>query len=116
MPEYLYMLQHPNSSMYGPETVKPTLVPCTSTQATTVAQSDEYYEDEAETTPSTNTLCFVNASVTPDPEAVETRHEYMTRENVYIGLMFGSKALVQLITNPFVGPMTNRCDTCEFVV
>ena len=30
-------------------------------------------------------------------------------ENVLVGAMFASKAFVQLLTNPFVGPMTNRC-------
>lgn len=29
-------------------------------------------------------------------------------ENVKVGLMFASKAIVQLITNPFIGPLTNR--------
>lgn len=29
-------------------------------------------------------------------------------ENVHVGLMFGSKALVQLIANPLIGPWTNK--------
>ncbi|XP_008320784.2 synaptic vesicular amine transporter [Cynoglossus semilaevis] len=29
-------------------------------------------------------------------------------ENVKVGLLFASKATVQLITNPFIGPLTNR--------
>jgi hypothetical protein len=29
-------------------------------------------------------------------------------ENVHVGLMFGSKALVQLIANPMIGPWTNK--------
>jgi hypothetical protein len=29
-------------------------------------------------------------------------------ENLYVGLMFGSKALIQLIANPFIGPWTNK--------
>lgn len=32
----------------------------------------------------------------------------LTNENVKVGLMFASKATVQLITNPFIGPLTNR--------
>uniref|UniRef100_A0AC34GQ82 Major facilitator superfamily (MFS) profile domain-containing protein n=1 Tax=Panagrolaimus sp. ES5 TaxID=591445 RepID=A0AC34GQ82_9BILA len=36
------------------------------------------------------------------------RHETLSEENVHVGLMFGSKALVQLITNPFIGPVTNK--------
>lgn len=33
-------------------------------------------------------------------------------ENVKVGLMFASKAIVQLITNPFIGPLTNRYVLC----
>uniref|UniRef100_A0A3B5K7Q7 Synaptic vesicular amine transporter n=1 Tax=Takifugu rubripes TaxID=31033 RepID=A0A3B5K7Q7_TAKRU len=32
----------------------------------------------------------------------------LTNENVKVGMMFASKATVQLITNPFIGPLTNR--------
>ncbi|XP_006625565.1 chromaffin granule amine transporter [Lepisosteus oculatus] len=34
--------------------------------------------------------------------------DYLVEENVRVGLLFASKALVQLLTNPFVGPLTNR--------
>jgi hypothetical protein len=30
------------------------------------------------------------------------------KENQWVGVMFASKAFVQLITNPFIGPLTNR--------
>ncbi|KAF7634799.1 MFS domain-containing protein [Meloidogyne graminicola] len=36
------------------------------------------------------------------------RHEALADENVHVGLMFGSKALIQLITNPLIGPLTNK--------
>lgn len=32
----------------------------------------------------------------------------LTNENIKVGMMFASKATVQLITNPFIGPLTNR--------
>ncbi|XP_072247677.1 synaptic vesicular amine transporter [Leuresthes tenuis] len=32
----------------------------------------------------------------------------LLNENVKVGLLFASKATVQLITNPFIGPLTNR--------
>jgi hypothetical protein len=32
----------------------------------------------------------------------------MNKLNTKIGLMFASKPLVQLLTNPFIGPLTNR--------
>uniref|UniRef100_A0A3B5M6C1 Major facilitator superfamily (MFS) profile domain-containing protein n=1 Tax=Xiphophorus couchianus TaxID=32473 RepID=A0A3B5M6C1_9TELE len=33
---------------------------------------------------------------------------HFVKENVRVGLLFASKALVQLLVNPFVGPLTNR--------
>lgn len=45
----------------------------------------------------------------PDLELVlRNRHRDILDENIYVGLMFASKAIMQLITNPFVGPLTNR--------
>lgn len=40
--------------------------------------------------------------------AREVRHQDILNENVAVGLMFASKAILQLIANPFVGPITNR--------
>lgn len=36
------------------------------------------------------------------------RHAELADENVKVGLLFASKAIVQLLTNPFIGPVTNR--------
>ncbi|VDM24535.1 unnamed protein product [Toxocara canis] len=44
----------------------------------------------------------------PTKEEARERHETLAEENVYVGLMFGSKALVQLLTNPWIGPLTNK--------
>lgn len=35
-------------------------------------------------------------------------NDQLLNENVKVGLLFASKATVQLITNPFIGPLTNR--------
>ena len=35
-------------------------------------------------------------------------NRFLEEENVRVGLLFASKALVQLLVNPFVGPLTNR--------
>lgn len=32
----------------------------------------------------------------------------MNKLNTKVGLMFASKPIVQLIANPFIGPLTNR--------
>uniref|UniRef100_A0A1I8A661 MFS domain-containing protein n=1 Tax=Steinernema glaseri TaxID=37863 RepID=A0A1I8A661_9BILA len=43
-----------------------------------------------------------------NPEEEALRHKLLAEENVQVGLMFGSKALIQLITNPLIGPLTNK--------
>ena len=35
-------------------------------------------------------------------------HEELSGETVELGILLASKALVQMITNPFIGPLTNR--------
>lgn len=35
----------------------------------------------------------------------------MNKLNTKVGLMFASKPVVQLIVNPFIGPLTNKFDT-----
>ena len=47
-------------------------------------------------------------SATLSPKMKQDRHKTLTEENVHVGLMFGSKALVQLLTNPWIGPLTNK--------
>merc|ERR1711963_782546 len=39
---------------------------------------------------------------------LEQKHKELVEENFEVGVMFASKAFVQLIANPFVGPLTNR--------
>ena len=39
------------------------------------------------------------------------KHKELVKENVEVGVMFASKAVVQLIANPFVGPLTNKYET-----
>ena len=41
-------------------------------------------------------------------EAKEQEYAEYGDANVKAGIMFGSKALVQMLFNPFVGPITNR--------
>lgn len=47
----------------------------------------------------------------PSPDGAKgctENNEFLEQENVRVGLMFASKAMVQLVVNPFVGPLTNR--------
>ncbi|KAF2981240.1 hypothetical protein EK904_014591 [Melospiza melodia maxima] len=46
--------------------------------------------------------------VTPAPSDCPKDDKELLNENVRVGLLFASKATVQLMTNPFIGPLTNR--------
>ncbi|CAG9534686.1 unnamed protein product [Cercopithifilaria johnstoni] len=56
----------------------------------------------------TNKNSKMDQRVIPNAAEEMKRHNTLTEENVYVGLMFGSKALVQLLTNPWIGPLTNK--------
>ncbi|XP_071655548.1 chromaffin granule amine transporter isoform X3 [Patagioenas fasciata] len=44
----------------------------------------------------------------PQPSSCPEGQEFLANENVRVGLLFASKALVQLVVNPAVGVLTNR--------
>lgn len=44
----------------------------------------------------------------PPPNGCPQGEEFLTQENMRVGLLFASKALVQLLVNPSVGLLTNR--------
>lgn len=48
------------------------------------------------------------AQLPPDSTDCPRSTNKLINENVKVGMLFASKATVQLITNPFVGPITNR--------
>uniref|UniRef100_A0A8C3TL08 Solute carrier family 18 member A1 n=1 Tax=Chelydra serpentina TaxID=8475 RepID=A0A8C3TL08_CHESE len=50
---------------------------------------------------------LTGASLPPKNSCVDGE-EFLMEENVRVGLLFASKALMQLTINPFVGPLTNR--------
>lgn len=39
---------------------------------------------------------------------LDERHKELVGETVEVGLMFASKAFVQLLVNPIVGPLTHK--------
>ena len=45
---------------------------------------------------------------TNETNSRKDRHRDIMHENMVVGLMFASKSITQLITNPFVGSLTNR--------
>ncbi|KAM9609544.1 chromaffin granule amine transporter isoform 2-T2 [Morphnus guianensis] len=44
----------------------------------------------------------------PVPSGCPEGEEFLAKENVRVGLLFASKALIQLVVNPIVGLLTNR--------
>ncbi|NWU98469.1 VMAT1 protein, partial [Upupa epops] len=48
------------------------------------------------------------ASIAPLPSNCPEGEEFLAKENIRVGLLFASKALVQLVVNPSVGLLTNR--------
>ncbi|XP_030642819.1 synaptic vesicular amine transporter [Chanos chanos] len=52
---------------------------------------------------------FTSTAITPhNTTDCPKGDEQLLNENVKVGLLFASKATVQLLTNPFIGPLTNR--------
>ncbi|CAL8298113.1 unnamed protein product [Merluccius merluccius] len=47
-------------------------------------------------------------ALAPQGDDCPNSSKKLLNENVKVGLLFASKATVQLITNPFIGPLTNR--------
>ncbi|XP_041645943.1 synaptic vesicular amine transporter [Cheilinus undulatus] len=58
--------------------------------------------DLVTTAPTTTAAPTQNSSDCPRSSST------LLNENVKVGMLFASKATVQLITNPFIGPLTNR--------
>ncbi|NWX46522.1 VMAT1 protein, partial [Steatornis caripensis] len=48
------------------------------------------------------------ASSPPAPRGCLEGEEFLAKENIRVGLLFASKALIQLVVNPSVGLLTNR--------
>ncbi|XP_063390910.1 synaptic vesicular amine transporter [Cydia fagiglandana] len=88
IPEFLYDIRHPEAplSMSLDATAAPTpYCPCLNTS-----------------------LAVSNATQVNITAQKEARHQELVHETVEVGVMFASKAIVQLLTNPFVGPLTHK--------
>merc|ERR1711963_803170 len=90
IPEYLYQIRHQHDNMTTTMAI----------QSTTPMMPETIEGDMMELSESTTT------TTTLSPE--ERKHKELVEENMEVGMMFASKAFVQLIANPFVGPLTNK--------
>ncbi len=132
----MFQLEHPNDLRYNESELLPTVPPaqwkpqqdnnCVWTKQTPNNSTFnqlvmEYYSPLKKEWENTYLVCDkitdleVNRirekqQLTPEERErhKQKRHKDIIEENVSVGLMFASKAMVQLIANPFVGPLTNR--------
>ncbi|XP_049711185.1 synaptic vesicular amine transporter [Elephas maximus indicus] len=116
IPSYLYSLEHEKNATEI-QTAKPGFTASTmgsfqnifsyydnSTMVTGNATGNPQLGQLHKTT--TQHMVVTNTSTTPSDCPREDKD--LLNENVQVGLLFASKATVQLLTNPFVGLLTNR--------
>ncbi|XP_059063010.1 synaptic vesicular amine transporter [Achroia grisella] len=94
IPEFLYDIRHPDAplslSLDEITTTPPPPTPyCPCLQVNT-------------------TLSVENVTQVNITAEKEYRHKELIEETVAVGVMFASKAIVQLLANPFVGPLTHK--------
>uniref|UniRef100_A0A4W6E412 Solute carrier family 18 member A1 n=1 Tax=Lates calcarifer TaxID=8187 RepID=A0A4W6E412_LATCA len=87
-PTFLYAMEHPSPE---PQTAQPSLLPLPSHGASGL----EMHVIDSPPRLLQDSSCLQDSV-------------FLEEENVRVGLLFASKALVQLLVNPFVGPLTNR--------
>jgi len=71
-------------------------------------ENADEYEDEGD-----EELAYEEDATTPmysEYNGTIVTHHDIVNENMVVGLMFASNAILQIITNPFLGPITNRLD------
>ncbi|KAG8183795.1 hypothetical protein JTE90_002947 [Oedothorax gibbosus] len=124
IPAYLYELHHARDLKLLNVTDATTSYSAT-TEAYRFTQSYDQQkcncsQDQTTRDEETTTTDF-GATTTLSPDMKELRHHELIEENVEVGIMFASKPIVQAITNPFIGPLTNKIGYsipmfCGFVI
>nr|XP_021499082.1 synaptic vesicular amine transporter [Meriones unguiculatus] len=112
IPSYLYSIKHEKNATES-QTVGPTLTASTSGSFSHYDNSILFTGNTTgglpggqphKATPTQHVV--TNASTIPPDCPSEDKD--LLNENVQVGLLFASKATVQLLTNPFIGLLTNR--------
>ncbi|GAB5578818.1 synaptic vesicular amine transporter [Prionailurus iriomotensis] len=115
IPSYLYSINHEKNASEV-QTAKPVLTASTSGRFqnifsyydnTTMVTGNSTGELQRGPPPAASTQHTVtNTSAAPSDCPSENKD--LLNENVQVGLLFASKATIQLLTNPFIGLLTNR--------
>ncbi|XP_048268605.1 synaptic vesicular amine transporter isoform X1 [Bombus affinis] len=137
IPEFLYDIKHPNATLSqhlneggsrrtftGVQPTSGNIVTSTSSTVTTTpkcpcavtksndSQLEFLYVSTPSNIESSGLLESTNSgelsSATEDPDEKAQRHRELLQETTAVGLMFASKAFVQLLANPIVGPLTHK--------
>ncbi|XP_042545061.1 synaptic vesicular amine transporter [Dipodomys spectabilis] len=116
IPSYLYSIKH-EKNVTEVQTPSPVLLASTSGSFQSIFS---YYDNSTMVTgnstgdhlkrqphKATTTLHMVTNTSTA-PSDCPSEDKDLLNENVQVGLLFASKATVQLLTNPFIGLLTNR--------
>lgn len=133
IPEFLYTIRHQNDRFTTPPSARRTTTTTTTLQTPYGFNDTDYMgpdapldyiiskngEEEYDDPPTYSSdeyndyESMEESELTPAQKVAmaaekERKHKELVHENIEVGVMFASKAVVQLITNPFVGPLTNR--------
>ncbi|XP_023288096.1 synaptic vesicular amine transporter isoform X2 [Orussus abietinus] len=122
IPEFLYDIRHPNATLSEHlENAAPRTTAATTTTTTTTttprcpcASSNSSNNSQIEFLGSFTTSADVTVESTTvnltaiEEEENQQRHKELLEETVAVGMMFASKAFVQLLANPIVGPLTHK--------
>ncbi|XP_060895115.1 chromaffin granule amine transporter [Labrus mixtus] len=97
----------------NPRSSPPTFPPLVSLfDNTTFSLHEIHTEPILDTEPTDQTSLTTELQINETTNATESSclqdSAFLEEENVRVGLLFASKALIQLLVNPFVGPLTNR--------
>ncbi|XP_040897605.1 chromaffin granule amine transporter isoform X2 [Toxotes jaculatrix] len=100
-------------SEQSPRASPPTFSPLVSLfDNTTFSLQEIRTEPTPDPTPTDQTSVTTDLHINETTTAAESSclqdSVFLEEENVRVGLLFASKAVVQLLVNPFVGPLTNR--------
>ncbi|CAL7938361.1 unnamed protein product [Xylocopa violacea] len=134
IPEFLYDIKHPNATLSqqfendgSHRTTIAAVQPTTSNTITSTSSSIITTPKCSQASRSNDSqLAFLTSStlasmelislpesssvspLSPEEEEKQQRHRELLGETVAVGVMFASKAFVQLLANPIVGPLTHK--------